>query len=70
MVSAKSGGRYTLTIYSKTKSTEDALADFTGAQRLAAHGKDESDRRARISMSELSDVIAVLDGYVSVTRKT
>lgn len=48
----RSAGRYTLTIWS-TKSTEDALSDFEHSQELSANGSEESNRRARIPMSNL-----------------
>ncbi len=57
VLSAKTGGHYTLTIYSKNKSTEDALNDFIGSQELSAHGSEDSERRARISMVKLELII-------------
>src|SRR5690606_25178761 len=54
---ARTGGRYTLTIFSKNKSTEDALKDFSGAQELSAHGSEDSNRRARIPMARLESII-------------
>lgn len=60
---ARTGGRYTLTIFSKTKSTEDALKDFLGAQELSAHGSDDSDRRARIPMAKLESIIDALKKF-------
>jgi hypothetical protein len=50
------GGRYTLTIWSKTRSTEQALNDFMNSQELFSSRSEDSDRRARIPMSTL-DVI-------------
>jgi len=62
-LSGKTGGRYTLTIYSKNKTTEDALNDFIGSQELSAHGSDESDRQARISMAKLEQIINALKQF-------
>jgi len=58
VLSTKTGGRYTLTIWSKTRSTEQALADFPNSQELAAHGSADSNRRARIPMSTLDAIMA------------
>lgn len=57
LISGKTGGRYTLTIWSNNKTTDNALSDFEGSQGLEAHGKEESPRRARISMSKLETII-------------
>ena len=64
LISGKSGGRYTLTIWSKTKSTEAALADFLHSQELSANGSDNSDRIARIPMSDLESILESLKAYV------
>jgi hypothetical protein len=61
----RTGGRYTLTIWSQNKSTEDALQDFPGAQELAAHGLEDSSRRARISMASLESIAESLTEYMS-----
>jgi len=62
---SRTGGRYTLTIWSKTKSTEEALLDFPDSQELSANGSDDSSRRARIPMSHLDIIINSLHSYVS-----
>lgn len=49
----RTAGRYTLTIWSRTKSAEDALADFEHSQELSANGSEDSNRKARIPMSAL-----------------
>ena len=59
----KTGGRYTFTIWSKTKTTEDALADFSNSQELSAHGSESSDRRARIPMSRLETILESVSKY-------
>ena len=62
-INAKTGGRYTLTIWSNSKTTEDALKDFIGSQELSAHGSEESPRRARIPMAKLETIIESLKQY-------
>ncbi len=53
---ARSSNRYTLTIWSKTKSTQEALSDFQDSQELSANGSEDSNRRARIPMSDLETI--------------
>jgi|GEM_PF-2753748 len=60
----RSAGRYTRTIWSKTKTTDDALADFEHSQELSANGSEDSHRRARIPMSNLSLILESLSNYV------
>ncbi len=60
----RSAGRYTLTIWSRTKTTEDALADFEHSQELSANGSEDSNRRARIPMSNLQTIFESLSNYV------
>lgn len=62
-IGGRTSGRYTLTIWSKTKSTEQALLDFPGAQELSANGSDDSTRRARIPMSPLEDIMAAVSHF-------
>lgn len=62
-IGGKTGGRYTLTIWSNNKTTDDALKDFLGSQELSAHGKEDSSRRARIPMAKLEDIINSLRYY-------
>lgn len=61
----RTGGRYTLTIWSRSKSTEEALADFEHAQELSASSAEDSSRRARIPMSNLSVIIESISKFVS-----
>lgn len=63
-LSGKTAGRYTLTIWSKTKSTEEALADFEFSQELSANGSEDSNRRARIPMSNLKIILESITKYV------
>ena len=60
---AKTNGRYTLTIWSKSKTTDEALNDFQKAIELSAQGSEESDRVARIPMSPLEDVMLSIKKY-------
>jgi hypothetical protein len=62
-LSTKTGGRYTLTIFSKTKSTDDAIKDFPGAQELSMNVSDDSNRKARIPMAKLESVIDAIKAY-------
>ena len=62
-ISGRTGGRYTLTIWSNNKSTEDALKDFVGSQELEAHGTEDSSRRARIPMAKLEEIISSLKRF-------
>ncbi|WP_462169847.1 GIY-YIG nuclease family protein [Pseudoalteromonas xiamenensis] len=62
-ISVRSGDRYTLTIWSKTKTTEDALSDFEHSQELSAQGSEDSTRRARIPMSQLSVIFESIKNY-------
>ncbi|EAR09218.1 GIY-YIG nuclease family protein [Reinekea blandensis] len=61
----RTAGRYTLTIWSRTKTTENALSDFEHSQELSANGAEDSNRRARIPMSNLQTIFESLTGYVS-----
>lgn len=60
----RTAGRYTLTIWSKSKTTEDALADFEHAQEISANGSEDSNRKARIPMSELAVIVESITKYV------
>ncbi len=53
----KTGGLYTLTIWSKTQSTDQALSDFSNSQELSGNSTEGSNRRARIPMSKLEVII-------------
>ena len=66
-IGARTGGRYTLTIWSKKKSTEDALKDFSGSQELSARGAEDSYRRARMPMAKLEDIRDALKSFVEAT---
>lgn len=65
VISAKTGGRYTFTIYSKAKSTEDAMNDFIGSQELSSSSTEDSNRCARIPMSTLDIIMESITDYVS-----
>lgn len=64
----KTGGRYTFTIWSKTKTTEDALADFIHSQELSAQGSEESDRCARIPMASLDVILDSIENYMTKNK--
>lgn len=59
----RTAGRYTLTIWSRSKSTEEALADFEHSQELSANGSEDSNRRARIPMSNLQNILESITNY-------
>ncbi len=61
---SKTGGRYTLTIWSKSKSTEQAILDFPGAQECSATSTDDSTRIARIPMSKLETIMDSITHFV------
>jgi len=63
VITGITGGRYTLTIFSNTKATEDALKDFVGSQELSAHGSEDSTRKARIPMAKLEQIISSLKQF-------
>ena len=62
----KTGGRYTLTIWSTTKSTEQALQDFANSQECSANSKEDSNRVARIPMSDLAVVMESITHFVDM----
>lgn len=64
LLSGKTNGRYTFTVFSKTKSTEEALADFPGSQELSASSTDDSHRRARIPMSVLENIFDSINHFL------
>ena len=64
VISRRTGGLYTLTIYSKSKSTEDAMKDFVGTQELSSTSTEESNRRARIPMSTLDVIMESISKFV------
>ncbi len=62
---SRSGNRYTLTIWSKTKSTEEALSDIQDSQELSANGSEDSNRKARIPMSDLETITISLTLFLT-----
>tara|TARA_R100001377_G_scaffold60217_3_gene36451 strand:- start:1168 stop:1563 length:396 start_codon:yes stop_codon:yes gene_type:complete len=63
-IGLRTGERYTMTIWSKTKNTEEALSDFPNSQELSPHGSVDSSRQARIPMSDLSTILESIRWYV------
>lgn len=63
-IGGKTGGRYTATIWSRTKNTEQALAEFPGAQECSASSTDDSPRIARIPMSKLELIMESITHFV------
>ncbi|MBD3653128.1 GIY-YIG nuclease family protein [Kangiella sp.] len=64
VLSGRTAGRFTLTIWSKTKTTEEALSDFEHSQELSANSTEDSSRKARIPMSKLSVIFESIREYV------
>lgn len=69
-IGGRSGGRYTLTIWSNNKTTEDALLDFKGSQELEAHSTEDSSCRARISMATLETIIHSISEFRKKCKET
>jgi hypothetical protein len=65
ILATRTGGRYTVAIHSKTRTAEQALADFPGSSPISASGTEESSRCARIPMSSLDKIIDILSQYVA-----
>ena len=63
-LTGRTGNRYSLFIFSEEKSTEDALHDFVESQELSTHYREDSPRRARISMAKLETIIESLKRFV------
>jgi hypothetical protein len=57
-IGGKTGNRYTLTVWSKIKSNEEALRDFPDSQELSAGSSEDSPRRARIPMADLEQIFS------------
>ncbi|GAA6151968.1 GIY-YIG nuclease family protein [Pseudoteredinibacter isoporae] len=64
-LSGRTGGRYTLTISSKTQSTDQALSDFPDSQELSPNSSEDSNRKARIPMSTLEVIIHSISNFLS-----
>lgn len=60
----RTADRYTLTIWSKTKTTDEALTDFEHSLELSANGSEDSNRKARIPMSDLQTIFQSLSQYI------
>lgn len=60
----RTSGRYTLTIWSKSKTSEEALADFEHSQELSASSSEDSSRKARIPLSNLDVIIESIRNYM------
>ncbi len=65
ILATRTGGRYTVAIHSRNKTSEQALADFPGASEISASGTEESSRCARIPMSSLEKIMGILQQYVA-----
>ncbi len=63
-IGGRTGGRYTLTIWSKKKTTEEALNDFENSQELSSNSSGDSNRKARIPMSSLNEILTSISNYI------
>ncbi|MCG8616642.1 MAG: GIY-YIG nuclease family protein [Desulfobacterales bacterium] len=61
---SNAGGHYTFTIWSKTKTTEEALTDFIHSRELSANSSKDSDRRARIPMASLRTIFDSISNFI------
>lgn len=68
-ISGRTGDLFTLTIWSKTRTTEQTLSDFENSQELSANSSEDSNRRARIPMSRLTVIIESIKKYISTNVK-
>lgn len=68
-IGGKTGGRFTLTIWSKNKTSEDALNDFVGSQELSSNCSEDSSRKARIPMAKLTEIIDALRQYLKAQKE-
>ncbi|QOR39061.1 GIY-YIG nuclease family protein [Billgrantia diversa] len=64
-IGARTGGRYTLTIWSNNRTSEEALEDFRYSQEISSTGSEDSPRRARIPVSSLDTIIESLKNCLS-----
>lgn len=65
VIVVRSGGKYTFTIYSKTKTTDDALNDFPGSQELSGNSTGDSNRKARIPLTTIDAISESIKQYLS-----
>lgn len=63
VISARTGGRYTCTIFSKTQTPDQAISAFPGSQELSATASEESNRKARIPLASVDAIIDSLRSY-------
>jgi len=63
-IASRTSGRYTLTIWSKTKTSEEALTDFVNSQELSSTSTEDSNRKARIPMAQLDDILISIKQYI------
>ncbi len=63
-IGGRSGDRFTLTIWSKRKTSDEALNDFENSQELSSNSTGDSNRKARIPMSSLNEILASISNYI------
>jgi len=65
VIGVRSGGKYTFTIYSKTKTSDEALNDFPGSQELSGNSTGDSNRKARIPLTTMHVISESIKQYLS-----
>jgi len=65
VIGVRSGGKYTFTIYSKTKTSDEALNDFPGSQELSSNSTGDSNRKARIPLTTMHVISESISQYLS-----
>jgi len=63
-IAVRTGGKYTFTIFSKTKSIEEALADFPGSQELSSNSTGDTKRKARVPLTSLETISEIIKSFL------
>jgi len=63
-IAVRTGGKYTFTIFSKTKSIEEALADFPGSQELSSTSTGDTNRKARVPLTSLETIGEIINSFL------
>ncbi len=64
VIGVRGGGKYTFTIYSKTKTSDEALNDFPGSQELSSNSTGDSNRKARIPLTTMHVISESISQYL------
>ena len=63
-IAVRTGGKYTFTIFSKTKSIEEALTDFPGSQELSSNSTGDTSRKARVPLTSLETIGEIIKSFL------